>query len=95
MFNWRNPREKTGLEKVRDDALLVLDSLDPTDAEYAKAMVHVKTLSDLIANERRELLNPNTVVLAAANLGGIGMIVGYERVHIMTSKAISFVGKLR
>lgn len=95
MFNWRYTPEKTRLEKARDDALLVLDNLDPTDADYTKTMKHVETLSNLIAAERRELLSPNTVILALANIGGIALIVGHERVNIVTSKALSFVGKLR
>jgi hypothetical protein len=93
MFNWRTPRDKTGLEKARETALLVLDDLDPMDPDYATTMKHVKKLSELIANERRELLNPNTVILALANVGGIIMIVGYERIHIVTSKALTLIGK--
>lgn len=95
MFDWRKPREKTGLEKARDEALLVLADLDPLDLDYTKTMKQVKKLSELIANERRELLSPNTVILALANIGGIAMIVWYERANIVTSKALTFVGKLR
>lgn len=95
MFTSKTPRAKSGLEKAREDALIILDDLDPTDADYAKAMAHIKTLSELIASEKRELLNPNTVLLALANIGGIALIVGYESKNIVTSKALAFVGKLR
>lgn len=95
MFYWRKPWEKTGLEIARDDALLVLNDLDPTDPDYAKTMKHVKKLSDIIANERRELLSPNTVILVLANIGGIAMIVKYERLEVVTSKALGFVRSLR
>lgn len=93
MFQWRTSTETTKLEKARDDALTVLDSLDPIDPDYTKTMTHIETLSNLIAAERRELVSPNTVIMALANIGGILAIVKYEQVNIVTSKAIAFVGK--
>lgn len=95
MFTRKSPLEKTGLEKARDDALLVLDTLDPTDTDYAKTITHVQTLSNLITQESTEKLNPNTVIMALANIGGILTIVMYEQKHIFASKAASFIGKLR
>lgn len=96
MFNWRAP-STAGLEKARVDALAILDNLDPINdsSEYIRVMTQIETLSNLIAKESAEPLNLNTVMLAVANLTGIALIVGHERAHVVTSKAISFVGKLR
>lgn len=94
MFN-RKDREPTQLEKAREEALSALRGMEETSDEYATAIAHVKTLSDLIVNETNEKLNPNTLVMALANIGGILAIVAYEQKHIFGSKAASFIGKIR
>jgi len=95
MFNRPASLEIAGLQKARRDALKVLDDMDPTDSDYEKTIAHVKTLSELITAERPEPLNYNTLVLAFTNIGGIALIVGHERAHVVTSKALTFIGKLR
>lgn len=38
-------------------------------------------------------VSPDTLVAVAGNLLGIGLILQYERVHIVTTKALGFVMK--
>ena len=40
-------------------------------------------------------MKAETLALIAANLIGIGLILGHERLGVVTSKAIGFVSKLR
>ncbi|HRX15969.1 MAG TPA: hypothetical protein P5123_06625 [Spirochaetota bacterium] len=40
-------------------------------------------------------VKPDTIAIVMTNLIGIGMILGYERVNIITSKALGFVLKGR
>lgn len=40
-------------------------------------------------------LKPETVALIAANLLGIAIIVGHERLNVVTTKAVGFVSKLK
>jgi hypothetical protein len=95
MFTRPATLETAGLRAARVDALKVLADLDPTDADYEKTLNAVETLSKLIAEEQPESLNINTVLLALTNIGGIATIVWHEREHVMASKALSFIGKLR
>lgn len=47
-------------------------------------------------HENRPLrVTPDTLALVASNLIGILVIVGYEQKHIVSSKALGFLGKLR
>lgn len=40
-------------------------------------------------------LSADTLAIIAANLAGIVLILGYEKVNVVTSKAIGFVSKLK
>lgn len=76
-------------------ALLESETDSKNEANAAEA-----TLKDLEAealrNERRFLgLKTETLALIAANLIGIGLIIGHERLNVVTSKAVGFVSKLK
>jgi len=40
-------------------------------------------------------ISPETLVLIGANLAGIALIIGHEKLNVITSKALGFVGKSR
>lgn len=94
---WNRAPSTAGLEKARVDALAKLANLDviQNHDEYVQVMDQIDTLSKLIEAEMPKPLSMDALVVAAANIGGIALIVGHERAHIVTSKAISFVGKFR
>lgn len=87
-------REKTTLEQVRDDAVLALADLDPQDPDYKKTYKIVDRLSTHIANERRELLSPNTVAVVLGNLGVAVVVVAYEQRNVITTKVVPFLMKV-
>lgn len=67
-----------------------------TDAEYPKM---VELLNSLMKT-RNETNNPSRMsadvkATIAANLAGIVLILSHERAHVVTTKAISFIQKLR
>lgn len=96
MFNQKNKSEKTALE----EAIAVLHSEmagfhGETD-EYDKLTDQLTKLYKLREHDApRRTVNPDTLVLAGANVLGIILIVGHERAHVVTSKALNFVMKLR
>lgn len=85
---------KSDLEKTRDEALSVLNDQDPFSDEYAKALEHVVTLSELHAKEAREKLNMNTVWSVGGTLVAVAAIIGHEKANVLTSKALQFLPKL-
>ncbi len=84
--------------------LKVNDSLnmqEEIDAKMKQNDVDCKLKEIDIATKQKQLeslrlgLSMETWAVIAANLAGIVLILGYERVNIVTSKALGFVSKLK
>ena len=93
MFN-RNP-EKTGLEDAIETALSELKGYEITQDQYAQGVDQIVKLHALKQNEKRDRVSKDTLVATAGNLLGILVIVGYESRHVITSKALNLLPKLR
>lgn len=78
------------IERVLKD----MNSEDPHTEKYAQSADQLVKLYALKNETRSRRVSPDTMATVFANLLGIGIIVGHERVHIVTSKALSFVQKL-
>lgn len=64
--------------------------------EYARMLNQLSTLYKLKELDRpKPQISRDTLVLVAGNLVGILMILNYEKVGVVTSRAIGFVTKLR
>lgn len=89
------PSEKTGLEIARDDALAVLNNLDPIEDkdDYEVTLTRIETLSNLISKEMPDKLNINTIVIVAANIFIALKIVDYESTNVVTTKVLPFLMK--
>lgn len=96
MFNLRKREENpTVLDVAIETALEKLNDLNPGTKEYS---VHLDQIAKLMLFKEKttpKRVSPDTVAIVAGNLAGILMIVSYERVHIVTSKALGFVIKSR
>jgi hypothetical protein len=93
MFNRTDPTDAL-LEENIERVLQDMKGEEPESEKYA-AMADQLTKLYAIKNENRSRrVSPDTWATVAANLFGIGIIVGHERTHIVTSKAIGFIRKL-
>lgn len=96
MFNlWKREENPTVLDVAIETALEKLNDLNPGTKEYT---VHLDQIAKLMLFKEKttpKRVSPDTVAIVAGNLAGILMIVSYERVHIVTSKALGFVIKSR
>lgn len=95
MFTQKDPNEKTGLEEVIDALLADMKNHEPDTEQYSKRVDQLVKLYKLKAEDKPERVKPDTLALIAGNLAGIVLIIGHERAHVVTSKALSFVLKLR
>lgn len=96
MFNQKSSNE-TNLEAQIDAVLASMQSpIDKHGPEYTKLVEHLETLYKLKEKEvsPRERINVNTVLTVAGSLLSVGVIVGYERAHVLTSKALSHIVKI-
>ena len=90
-------RKPNALKKVIDLQLDMLDDNSLTLEDRDKMIDQLERLAK-VKNEtthRPSLPSADTMVSVIGHLIGIKMIVNYERENIVTSKAISFVQKLR
>ena len=69
---------------------------DPGTPEYQaqlKALKKLIKMRDSSKNARK--ISPDTLAIVLGNLAGVLVIVSYEKHNIVTSKALTFVQKLR
>lgn len=93
MFTKTKP-EPTHLEKVIDLTLSQLEDLGPETEEFAKVVTQLSELHSMLP-KKEAFMKPEALIAVAGNLAGILAILSYERVNVVTSKALGFVMKSR
>ena len=94
MFAIKTVTEPTSLEKETERLLELLSEMQPETEEYAATADQLVKLYKLKEVDSKKVVSPDALVTIAGNLFGIAVIIGYERAHIITSKALGFVTKL-
>lgn len=90
------PREIEKLDEAIEALHSELAGFEGHEEEYDKTSDQLVKLLKL----RKELLPSNrvssdTLAVVGANLLGIAMIISYERVNVLTSKALGLVTRMR
>lgn len=91
----QKPNNKAGLENAIERVLTEMGNETVDSEEYAKMVERLQKLHEMKTIESKPRVSPEAALTVGANLLGILMIVGHERTHIVTSKALGFVLKLR
>lgn len=89
--------EKTELDKVLDELLIDLQNEEHDSDRYATIMervIKLYQLKEVDTKSAPERISPDTLMKVSGNLLGIMLIVGHERAHVVTSKALTFVKQL-
>lgn len=95
MFFKKTP-DQAQLNEAIDDLYSDLKGRDAHTKEYGIVSDQLTKLMKLKAEiTAKSRVDANTVALIAANLIGIILILQHERINVISSKALSFVGKLR
>lgn len=89
IVNKETETEKT--LKLRDIELALKKMEIDSSAELKAAETEAKKAE----TQDRRRVSSDTLALIAANVAGIIMIIGYERVNVIASKALGFVGKVK
>lgn len=100
--------ESTPFRKEALRVLEELNKLDPEEKEYQIVAGQLRVITEIaeldadIARknapeppEPKKTVSPDTILLVAGNLLGILAVLNYERLHVVTSKALGFVMKPR
>jgi hypothetical protein len=68
--------------------------LEPDSEEYGSTLLRLDKLYSMKnSNSSNNRISADTMLIVGANLLGIILILGYERAHVVTSKALGFVVK--
>lgn len=94
MFKDKFKKKPDKLEWEYDAVLHQLATLSADTEEYTTAVNNLKTLQELRRNPAK-CVDVNKVLIVSGNLLGIAMILNFERVGTITSKALGFVIKGR
>lgn len=93
MFAAKPKNDNSGLETAINDAISQLDSVPAYSDEYAKIVNQITALTAMKESTNTSRVSPDTLAIVLGNLVGIAIIVGHERAHVVTSKALNFVMK--
>jgi len=91
MFN-RPPKEKQPIDIAID---ATFDAYDPEGDDAHKHLKSLKLLHTMKAQTGPKAASADTKLMVAGNIVGILLIVGYERSHVVTSKALQFLKQAR
>lgn len=92
---FKKPSSDSGLEKAIEQVYSEMQGYSADQDEFAAMVDQLVKLHAIKTDNNRPRVSPDTWATIAAHLVGITIIVGHERTHIVTSKALSFVQKLR
>jgi hypothetical protein len=85
---------ETNLQDLIDTAQSQLHAIEADTPEYVAILDQIERLYKLKSRETEtSKISPDVLVTVAANLAGILLILNHERLHVVTSKALSFVVK--
>jgi hypothetical protein len=86
---------KTNDQDLKSQELYSNTSNKENELDDKRRLLEVEIESKKDEIDRRRRVSPETWALIGANLAGIVVIIGYERVNVIASKALGFVSKLR
>lgn len=96
MFIKKSTPETTPLDDAIADLFSELQSVNGDDEEYSKMADQLVKLMKLKKEiEPSWRVSPDTLAVIGGNILGILLILNFERMGVVASKAMSFVGKLR
>lgn len=88
--------KKTKLDKEIEDVLEIMSNLAPDSREYSAISDNLEKLYKLRDMEKkRNSISKDTIVLVGANLLGIALVLNYEKIDVVTSKAFGLIIKGR
>jgi hypothetical protein len=89
------PKYQRMLESELESVIVRLRLETVPQEDYVKTLTVVERLHEMMDKEKSSFVSKDTILTVAANLIGIILIIKHENVNVITSKALSFVPRLR
>lgn len=87
--------QNPGLDEAIAEILSEMKGFSSDSKEYAIMVEHLVTLNKLKETQSSRRVSADTMAIVVGNLAGILAILSYERINVVTSKALQFAGKIR
>lgn len=88
-------REKSLLEQETERVLRILNGQEIGSQEYVKTMKALTDLHKMREEETPKPVSRDTLAIVGANLLGILMVIRYENVNVIVSRAMSMILRLK
>lgn len=95
IFKPKQSPEPTMLDVAISNIFSRMEETEPTTKEYAALVDELSKLLKLKENELPKRIDPNIALQVAGSLAGVLLILNYERVNVITTKAAAFVMKAK
>lgn len=82
------------LDAAIERVMTLMSDESPSTDTYEQMNNQLQKLYAIKNENRSRRVSPDTLANICANLLGIGVVVGYEQKHIITTKALGFIKKL-
>lgn len=70
-----------------------MEEMDACSENYQRMAESLERLCKARSYKKENLVDPNALMAIFGNLGGILLILNYEQLNVITTKALSFVMK--
>ena len=87
--------KRSNFDKEIDSILQDLKTLDVTSEEYQQAVKNLETLCKAKSYEKDKSLDKNALLGVIGNLAGILAVLEFEKINVITTKALGFIIKPR
>jgi hypothetical protein len=91
----KQPEQKSDLDKAIDRLFDDLQTHDPETDKYAAIVTQLEKLYTLRCNSKPATVSKDTLYIVGGNIVVALIIVSFEKTHVITTKMISFLLKLR
>lgn len=91
---FQKPESEDRIEAAINRVLLEMQTTSLDSQKFATLTNRLTELSALKANNAKSKMSRDTMLTVGANITGILLILYFERVEIVGSKALTFVKKL-
>jgi hypothetical protein len=68
-----------------------IKDMEPSSEEYRSAVEALRVLCEARAKKAPNHISPESVIAVAANLVNLLLVLNYERINVLTSRAFGFV----
>ena len=83
--------KRTNLEKAIDSLLEEMKKVEPDSVEYTTMATNLNKLYEAQSKKKEHVVSPDTVAIVVGNIIGIVLILQYEKINVVASKALGFV----